>query len=96
LVVLTTSQQGFYRENPEFECDVVRLEPACVPFFKLETILNCREVWSLSREQTKVKFVTGQIVYIGDMPEEVMVRATKTLRESRQIAKKMKKQICPQ
>lgn len=94
LVLLTTSQQGFYRENPSRESEVVRLLPEKVAFFTEETILNCRDVYPLDRGAVKSKFVQKHMEFLGDLPADEFAKVLKTIRASRQIAKKIRKLIC--
>jgi len=94
LVVLTTSQQRYYRENPSVEADVVRFDPPNVPFFTRETIINCREVQSLDRAVVKARFVLREIEHLGDLSATQWKRVLDTIRNSRQVPKRTKKLIC--
>ena len=94
-VVLTTSQQAYYKDNPLVEADVVRFEPERVTFFKTETLINCRDVWPISRDDIKQHYVSGTIGFVGNLPANELVRIDKTISESRQIDKRMKKKVCP-
>jgi hypothetical protein len=91
-VVLTTSQQGYYKDNTALEADIVRF--AAVSFFPKETIINCRQVLGLDRTKMKARFVLKQIEFIGQLPNTEANETIETVRNSRQIAKQIKKLIC--
>lgn len=51
LLFMTTSKTEFYDKYPHV--DHLRIRPSETPFFKLETIIDCRQIYEFSRNELK-------------------------------------------
>jgi hypothetical protein len=54
LLFLTTSKTAYYDKHPM--ADHIRIAVGTLPFFILETIINCQEVFAINRSDLKIRF----------------------------------------
>lgn len=91
LLFLTTSQTSYYDRFPHV--DHLRIKPNTLPFFSKETILDCREVFSLEREDLKRRYRQATLKFVGILPQGYMDRIDRLVASSRFISMRHKKMI---
>ena len=91
LLFLTTSQAQFYDKHPHV--DHVRIEVNKIDCFHLETVIDCREVFVLSRSDLRRPFGEGILRFAGNLPEAMMTRIDQIVAASRSISLRHKKAI---
>lgn len=80
--ILTTSQLDFYNKNPHFNSDIIRVLPGTVSFFPKETIINCREVFKITREKLKDNFGNNILQIEGKLPQNILDNIDKVIEKS--------------
>lgn len=93
IFVLTTSQMEFYKKYPQFNPDILVLSAGTVSFFAKETVIDCRQVHKLSRDQLKRNFQGGLLQFAGVLPFEHLTGLDRIIRRSRFISSDDKKHI---
>ena len=91
LLFLTTSQTDYYDRFPYV--DHIRIQSNMLSFFPKETILDCREVFVLDREDLKRRYREAAPKFVGALPQEYMDRIDKIVVASRTIAIRYTTQI---
>ena len=91
LLFLTTSQTDYFDRFPHV--DHIRIKPNVLSFFPKETILDCREVFAMGREDLKRRYREAALKFAGVLPQEYMDQVDKIVAASRTIAIRYKKQI---
>ena len=91
LLFLTTSQTDYYDRFPHL--DHIRIKPNALPFFPKETILDCREVFSMQREDLKRRYQETALKFIGTLPQDYIDQIDRLVASSRSISKRHKKII---
>ena len=85
LYFLTTSKVDFFFKHPHI-LDRVKIEANALPFFPLLTIIDCRQVYYISREELKTKFQKGILIFEGILPVVVMAQIDQIVAQSRLIS----------
>jgi len=91
LLFLTTSKTAYYDKHPT--ADHIRIAVGTLPSFPLETIINCQEVFAISRSELKSRFRSNVLRFSGNLPPETMGRIDQIVRASRMISPRHKKAI---
>lgn len=91
VLFLTTSQTDYYDRFPHV--DHIRIKPNMLSFFPKETILDCREVFAIDREDLKRRYREAALKFVGVLPQEYLDQVDKIVAASRTIAIRYKKQI---
>ncbi len=91
LFFMTTSKTEFYDKYPHV--DHLRIKPIEVPFFKLETIIDCRQIHEFSRTELKRRYREGILTVAGSLPVEKMNQIDQLVAQSRFISLAHKKVI---
>ena len=91
LLFLTTSRTDYYDRFPHG--DHLRIKPNTLTFFPKETILDCREVFSMEREDLKRRYQEAALKFVGALPQDYMDQIDKVIASSRFISKRHKKLI---
>ena len=91
LLFLTTSQTDYYDRFPHV--DHIRIKANTLPFFPKDTILDCREVFAMEREDLKRRYREAALRVEGVFPQEYMDQIDKIVAVSRTIAIRYKKQV---
>ena len=91
LLFLTTSQIGYYDRFPHV--DHIRIKPNTLAFFPKETVLDCREVLSMAREDLKRRYQEATLKFVGALPKEYMDQIDRLVALSRVISRRHKKMI---
>lgn len=82
IFILTTSQLDFYNKNPHFNPDIIRILPGGVNFFLKETIINCREVFKVTKEKLKENFRNNILQVEGKLPKDILDNVDKIIEKS--------------
>ncbi len=85
--LLFTSKVEFY-EKPSHIAELAKknsilIEPDETEIFPLQTRLDCREVYSIARDELLERFHQGKMTFEGILPEEIIKRTDNKLRNSR-------------
>ena len=91
--IISTSQLQFYNNNPNFNLDIVRITKDKVSFLPKESILNCRQVFSISRPIFKKRYSEGTLVFVGEMPQDILNRIDIIIKQSRFVSPRIKRKI---
>lgn len=91
LLFMTTSKTEFYDKYPHV--DHLRIKPIEVPFFELETIIDCRQVHEFSRAELKRRYREGVLAVAGTLPIEKMNQIDQLVAQSRFVSLAHKKVI---
>ncbi|MBI1882846.1 MAG: hypothetical protein HYS08_01375 [Chlamydiae bacterium] len=92
LLFLTTSKIEFYNQHPEVK-DFVRIQPRELSFFPLETIIDCRNVWSFPRTELSERYRQNLVHFVGTLTLEIMDQIDQLVASSRLISMRDKKII---
>ena len=92
LLFMTTSQTDFYKKNPSFK-DHIILAPGELPFFLLETVINCHGVHGMSRAELRKRYLERKLDIVGNLPTELMEQIDQIVASSRYISPRHKKAI---
>lgn len=93
LFVICTSKLSFYDKNPKYNSDIVRIPAGTFNFFLKETIINCREVHHISRQELLKNFQKGVFTYVDSLPASYIAKIDNIFKKSRTISIKDKKTI---
>ena len=93
IFVFTTSRTEFYKKYPQFNPDILTLPVGAVSFFIKETVIDCRQVHKLSRDQLKRNFQEGLLQFAGELSANHLTRVDQIIRKSRFISSDDKKHI---
>ena len=91
--VLTTSQTKFYNKHPYFNKDIVRLPAKKIKVFSKETIIDCREIYKLSKQVLKKNFSDGTLKFVGVLPADILQNIDSIISQSFFISPHDKKLI---
>lgn len=91
LLFLTTSQTDYYRRFPHV--DHILIQPNTLAFFPKETVLDCREVFSMERKDLKKRYQEAALKFVGTLPRDYMDRIDRLVASSRLISRRHKKMI---
>lgn len=80
--VLTTSQLEFYNKNPHFNTEIIRIPSGTLTFFPKETIINCREVFRITRSKLKENFRNNVLEIEGKLPTDMLDNIDKIIEKS--------------
>ena len=92
LLFLTTSQVDFFKKNPSFK-DHIIINAGVVPFFPLETVINCNGVQCMGRAELKKRYREKKLDIVGNLPKEIIEKIDKIVSVSRYISPRHKKAI---
>lgn len=93
IFVFTTSRTEFYKKYPQFNPDILTLPTGTIPFFVKETIIDCRQVHKLSRDQLKRNFQGGLLQFVGELAFNYLAQIDQIVQGSRFISSNDKKYI---
>lgn len=82
LFVLTTTQLDFYDRNPHFNTEIIRILPGTFKFFPKETIINCREVFKITKDKLKENFRNNILNIPGKLPQDMLDNIDKIIEKS--------------
>ena len=91
ILFITTSQTDYFDRHPS--ADHIRLQAAALPYFPKETIIDCREVWSLDRAILKTRYREGVLKFVGVLPVSCLEQIDSLVASSRFISLRDKKDI---
>lgn len=91
LLFLTTSQIVFYKKHPWV--DRIQIPAGSLSCFPLETVIDCREVYTLLRLDLKKRYQQGALGFAGHLPSEIVERIDQIVAASRFISPRHKKTI---
>jgi len=93
LLVLTTSKLRWYDENPD--APVVRLDVGEIPAFTKETIINCRELLRIPRNDLKRLYEAETLFYIDQLGDDILAHLDKALISARTLTVTEKQAVVP-
>ena len=91
--VLTTSQTDKIRRFSWADRFVVIVHAGGLPFFPLETAVNCRDVHSIEFDYLQQCYADGSLTFVGNVPEDMMSRIDGILRASPYLTPKVARDI---
>lgn len=91
VLFLATSQTDYYDRFPHV--DHIRIKPSTFTFFPKETVLDCREVFSMERKDLKRRYQEAALKFVGALPQECMDQIDQLVASSRFISRRHKKMI---
>ena len=91
LLFLTTSQTDYYDRFPYV--DHIRIKANTLAFFPKETVLDCRAVLSMERNDLKRRYQEATLKFVGALPKEYMDQIDRLVALSRVISRRHKKMI---
>ena len=91
VLFLTTSQTDYYDRFPHV--DHIRIKPNTFTFFPKETVLDCREVFSMERKDLKRRYQEAALKFVGALSQECMDQIDRLVASSRFISRRHKKMI---
>lgn len=91
--IISTSQLEFYNNNPGFNSDIVRIPENQLPFLQKESILNCRQVFSINKTIFKKRYSDGTLEFVGAMPMDILNSIDTIIKQSRFISPRIKRKI---
>lgn len=94
--IISTSQLEFYNNNPGFNSDIVRISKNQVPFLSKESILNCRQVFSINRSIFKKRYSDGTLEFVGEISVDIINSIDAIIKQSRFISPRIKREILGQ
>ena len=92
LLFLTTSKVDFYEKHSGL-LDCIKVEVGTLPFFPLVTIINCRQVQPMPRAELKKRFREGKLIFLGNLPQNILEKIDQIVAASRLISVRHKKAI---
>ena len=95
LLFLTTSKIEFFKRSPSFK-DHIIIDAGLLPFFPLDTAINCHGVQCMGRAELKRKYQDRKLEIAGNLPAEIMTRIDQIVAISRNISPRHKKIILGQ
>ena len=93
IFIITTSKIDFYHKNPVFNNDIVGIQGQSLPSFPVDTVLDCRQIYPLSRQTLKENFKKQILEFCGELPEQLLQRIDEIVKVSKHISSKHKKLI---
>ena len=91
--IITTSKIDFYHKHPVFNNDIVGIQGKSLPYFPIDTVLDCRQIYPLSRQTLKENFRKQILEFCGELPEQLIQRIDDVVKTSKHISTKHKKLI---
>lgn len=83
----TTKNVARYDRNPRVKRDVVIILANRLPYFPLDTVLQCDVLLSLPVETLKEKYSDGKFQLKGLLPADIMSDITNAVKNSKQLSK---------
>ncbi|MFH1441949.1 MAG: hypothetical protein ABIH18_07930 [Candidatus Omnitrophota bacterium] len=80
--VLTTSQLEFYDKHPHFNKEIIRIKSGESSIFPKETIINCREVYKITKDKLKKNFRNNILQIEGELTQEILDNINKIIEKS--------------
>lgn len=93
IFIITTSKTDFYHKNPVFNNDIVGIQGKSFPSFPSDTVLDCRQIYPLSRKTLKENFRKQILEFCGELPNDLIQRIDEIIKDSKHISPKYKKLI---
>ena len=93
IFIITTSKIDFYHKNPVFNNDIVGIQGQSLPYFPVDTVLDCRQIYPLSRQTLKENFQKQILEFCGELPDQLIQRIDDIVKASKHISTKHKKLI---
>ena len=93
IFIITTSKIDFYHKNPVFNNDIVGIQGKSLPSFPIDTVLDCRQIYPLSRQTLKENFYKQILEFCGELPADLIQRIDEIVKGSKHISIKHKKFI---
>lgn len=90
LIFLTTSKTDFFNKYPNYNKDIIRILPGELSYFTKETIIDCRVVYKISREDLKSNFRNNILGFIGELPSDKLQSIDRIVEQSFFISKEDK------
>lgn len=91
--VITTSQLDFYIKNSLVSADTLTIAPNYIPCFDKPTVVDCSQIYRLTKEQIKTSFLNKAVTFAGELPEDLIEKIDDIVRSSRLITGVDKKKI---
>jgi hypothetical protein len=88
---ITTSQLQFFKDNPQLESEIVRIEPGTISAFTKETAIDCRQAYEIRISKLDRLYAEGKLTPKGSVPVPIMQRVLDTVRSSRLLPRKLKR-----
>ncbi|MFH0797015.1 MAG: hypothetical protein V2A65_08185 [Candidatus Omnitrophota bacterium] len=93
LFVIATSKIDFYDRHPEFNKDILRIGAKELSVFCKPTIIKCRELKRISREDLLRNFLDKKLHFEEDLPPEYISKIDDIIRRSRLISNEDKELV---
>lgn len=90
---ITTSRLEYFRDQPQLESEIVRVEPGAIQAFTRETGIDCRELYRFSLDNLVALYERGGLIPHGHLPAPLMRKVFATVRGSRLLTKKERKTV---
>jgi len=90
--VMTTSKLAYFRRHPESAVFVAADELTAWP---LETAIDCRELYRLSRADLLSKYDEGKLQYCHTVPRRLLAEITEKLAASPHLSPAEKAEVVP-
>ena len=87
---MTTSKTDFFNKYPNYNKDIIRILPGELNYFTKETIIDCRVVYKISREDLKNNFRNNILGFIGELPSDKLQSIDRIVEQSFFISKEDK------
>ena len=93
IFIIMTSKIDFYHKNPIFNNDIVGIQGKSLPSFPVDTVLDCRQIFPLSRQTLKENFRKQVLEFCSELPNDLIQRIDGIVKASKHISPKYKKLI---
>jgi len=92
--VMTTSRVKWYKRNwNRMKYCSLFIEKGTIDIFKKATVINCREVNKLTKQNLIDRYMENMLEFLGVLPEDILKKVLKCLVGSRLIKSKILKEI---
>ena len=94
LAVLSTSNVTWAREHPDHP-GLVDIPVGTCDIFTVDTVIDCRELHSITREDLVIEYQNGRLTYKGELSPEMITRLNHALKDARTLGPREKAKILP-
>ena len=91
--VITTSKIDFFLRHPQFNNDAITVTAKSLDYFTEDTVIDCRQIHSLSRDKLRDHFKQKTLQFIGRLPLEYIEKIDAVIPRSKLISKEVKRLI---
>lgn len=92
--IMTTSRVKWYKRNwDRMKYCCLFIEKETIDIFKKTTVINCREVNKLTKQNLIDRYMENKLEFLGTLPEDILKKVLKCLISSRLIKSEILKEI---